>query len=736
MIFENIKLKYYKISNPLQIEYFQTRKPNLFEFLILQIIIDHPDRSDTMQEILKKDFNISEITIFQKTFIELKKNKLIKEKVLNSIDYIVSRGDSNFNSPIEKFDVEEEIKKVFKTENYVISQETKNKRVFVEYDFINEEFKIKDTNSEKNFTSTYNYEMKNDFSKNLDKKDFENILDKYLHENNDWFSSEDILKDVFFNNDNTKQLNNLLFSSKINSVVCEKQISLEIKNNGAVNIISENQKILKYFQDNESARSDLFKSIIEQYNHKILEIFEPKRGVIDQTIFDEKIFSHDNLPDYERSELLLLNNDDYFAEDKVLNFKKLTKNTKYIIIYNSKANTSLQEFKDGKQIFYLNQVSDDTLINSTVSFLNFNTGFTNFALVKTPLTNLNFEIPIFKKINNTNDQQRKVLESVCLGLTNTFKRAMNTKEYSKAVYLFEMIRTLNHVENAFEVIEEKLISDISEGEVFENFGSLLKLSTTEAIFKKYETIMIKILSDIGNSKNHSSLPAILGKYSIFNKEVFKKILFDVKSDFNLEQIIKMDEVLKKMDIDIWKFNIFNCLKVLAERFVNNPKFDSLNLSNSSNSLILKNHIELFNNYIIMTSYFNKKQYDEAAQIFASLFENLINVLNNLKNIKNDFETYYRYLGDKMASYYSEYNTYLEGKIALNIKTPIWNIRSENIKKYQKLNGELNKNMPKILFNYPLEFKIAYVNKEENSSKNDWFFAKINVKQLILDIYAR
>ncbi|AXK51045.1 hypothetical protein [Spiroplasma alleghenense] len=738
MIFENIKLKYKKIYHQVQIEYFQTRKPNLFEFILIQIILDHPEKDKSISEILKKDFNISETTIFNKTFAELKKIKIIKENIANSVEFIVSKSNSSFESPIKGFSIDESIKTGFIKENYVISQETKNKRFYISYDFLNDDLNFLMSNSEKGFNSSYEFEIERKINKNIEKKLFLELLRKFLNKNGEWFSQDDILKNVFFDNENVNDLNLVRLSNENNFVIAEKLINLEISSDSRIKILSEEKSILNYFEGNPQLKKELYISVIQQYQKKVREIFEPKRGEIDFEIFDSKILNYENLPVYDASEILLINNDDYFAEDKVLNFKKITRNVKYIIIYNSKANNSFQEVKDGKMIFYLNQLSDYTLNNSTISFLNFESGFTNFAFIESDLVDLDIKVPFFQKILNSESDQKNMLSNISVGLSRTFSKCLDIKEYGRSVNLFKILETLNQLDIALEVIREKLQENILEGSIFTEFGKILKHSVSEKTFQKYEEILIKILFDICNSKNYLNFPRIISNYKIINSNLFKKYLLETSCVFDIEKLIQIDLVLQEMDIDLWKFNIFGSLKVFSEYFFENKRLE-ITKHHQVKSNIFQSHYEFFKDFLIMNSYFYKKQYDEAAQIYLNVFSNMKSIFKNFKNIKYDFESYFILISNLMSSYYRDYDLYLELKISANIKLPIWKIRYDSIQKYNDISKRLNANMPTEFQNAPLEFKVAYLCefKGEKSFVEQLLDKNTkNIDDIILDIYSR
>ncbi|AHI54123.1 hypothetical protein SSABA_v1c07210 [Spiroplasma sabaudiense Ar-1343] len=733
MQFENIKIKYYKALANVQIEYFQTRKPSLLEFLLIQIIISHPEKEKSFLEILKDDFDISEPDLFEKSFKELRRVRIIEE---NNLVSIVSQK-KGFTAPIRNYLINKKILDNFQNGKYLISQEIKVKKFYLIYDYIANNWEIQKSKTNLSSTGSYQFEIQSKKEISVSKEKVIDIAKDFFSKNDDIFSKEDNIKSIFIDGIDIEKLDQIFLNSPENYLLADKNINMNIDENQNIFIESDDLFVASFFNENEKLKSEIASFIIEQYSKKIAEIFAAKRGKILQDLYLNKSYTFENLPTPVDAEILFINNDDFFAEERVFKIKKIVQGIPYIFVYNSKGNSRFQEEFNGKTVFYLNQIENIFFDSSTLVYYSKTYGFLGLGLLNSSLSANGLEVPLFKMLKKDSENQKNIQNSFLNNLALILKQCLEIKEFQKALAIIKFFDQFGFLKNALEVIENQLVIDLKKGRFFEEISLLLNENSEGELLKIVELTLMQIIVKFSQKATGMDFINVIRLYSFKNNKDYEKYLKKISITFSLEEIYLLNEVLQNNNIEIWKNNYFNCLKILVENFYQNPKVGfGVNLEVESE--IYQQHIDFFTNFSILNTYFHKKQFFEIKDQFLKVFNCLNKILENIENIENDRAVYLLLLANIMIMYYQDYHRYLSQKLSLGDLDAILEKKQEMLKNYYELDEKMNSELKEELKKLPLEFKVIYLsyvdNKKEIVDKIITTSA-VKINQLVIDIFS-
>ncbi|ALD66053.1 hypothetical protein [Spiroplasma cantharicola] len=730
MIFNKIEIQYEKFYLPLKIKYSEIRKPTFMEFLILLIIIEHPNKNKNMEEILEIDFNIKNKILFERALREL-----INFKVIEIGKNKVGVGLLNMHTPIKNFSIDLNLKEEFKKGTYTISQDNKFQDVkfFADPIFKNKEI-ITDINWKKRVADV---KFTHKLSISIDKKEFSNKewlysgCSEFIKQNSDIFGDNSYLRDVLYDAQQSIQdAHNFEKYIQVDTAAIEAWI--EIFDNGAYKIKTENKLFDDYLRLNPKMSLDILKSILNKYDEKIKKLFMPELNFKNKPNFMPNCDLFSNLNIKTSYNLMLVNDQFIKSDDEIIKSKELSKNIEIIIFYNSKRNTKVVTTVDNKLIFYVDYIDDEILQNNSFVYLDSKNASNSFLLANKSFDSININIPVIYKYKNPIEpiELTKLFSSKVYDVLEKFEDSLINKKYDISMNIYLILERLGLEEKVSSILENFLLKSIDFGQNYNDMKEHLAEKTDRKLALILEKVAKSLIIKISNERTDEELFDILENYQFIDTKNILDIFDKINMQNTIQNIYKINSFLEKHSIDGWKYNVRDSLVVLTKFFKINNRAEMFD-ENKYTSDVWKQHAETLNIIGKITKELYTTNYKFVEENYKYLLDSIIELVGNSLDIEN-FDQYVLNLSESLIDFYKYYYKYKSEQFPLMTEDLVdYKVKILAGNYINRIENEINEFIDKKIYNMPIELKLVWVknvlNKPEVVDKilknNDNYYKK-------------
>ncbi|AUB31201.1 hypothetical protein [Spiroplasma floricola] len=713
MIFNKIEILYDKLYLALKIKYSEIRKPTFMEFLILLIIIEYPNKRKTLSEILKQDFNILNQTVFEKALRDLINFKVIEvNKIRLSVDLL------NMNIPINNFKIKEQIEQKFKTGDYTISQDNKTQDFKYFFDPITKEIEVlKEINWDKRITDlkfSHKINIPVEYSQIKNKNLISSKLSELVKQDQNLFGENCVLKNISIDDELIENIRAFEEYIKTENVAIEA--SIEIFNNGAFKIKTDNNFFNNYLRLNSEISLEILKDVLNKYDEKLKKIFVPEISFKDKHKFISSPELLSNLNVKTNYNLLLINDQFIKSDTEIIKNKDFTKNIQIIIFYNSKRNTKVTDIVDDKLIFYVDYIDNEVLQSNSFIYLDSQNLMNGFLVANKLVEIINLNIPVFFLYKNPTDPLNLVslFKSNIKNALEKFEHSLLNSNYKTSMSIYIILERLSLEREVIAILEKFLLDTVNSGSNYIEMRNYLLESENRKLSLTLEKIAKDLIIDISKNKSDEEMFEIIKNYEFKDSKNILDIFNKIDVENNIENIYKMNHYLQENSIDGWKFNVKNSLIVLTNYFKNNNRAEMFN-DNKYNSDVWIQHANTLNLIGKLTKELYMSNYQFVEDNYSRLLTSLIDLVKNSLDIKK-LDTYLINLSESLVDFYKTYYKYKITELQTLLNTSI-NYKVQLIagKYINNIEQALNKFLDKSIYNMPIELKLEWVKNIENKS---------------------
>ncbi|AUM62393.1 hypothetical protein [Spiroplasma monobiae] len=718
MIFNKIEILYDKVCLPLKIKYSEIRKPTFMEFLILLIIIEHPDKTKNLQEILEKDFEIKNQSLFERALRELINFKVIEiNKVRAGI------GSLNMNTSIDNFHIDAKIQKEFKKGTYTISHDNKFQDVKYFIDPITRKTEIlKEANWNKRVSDLkFSHRLSIPFD-NSQLENKELIFSKskdFMKDKSDIFGDDSFLKDILLEGqESINEVSRFKEYTKNDTAAIESWI--EIFDNGTFKVKTDNQNLEDYLRLNPNISAEILKDVATKYEDKLKKIFRPETNFTDMQNFISTPDLLSNLNVKTTYNLILINDQYIESDNEIIKNKDLTKNIETIIFYNSKRNNKVIDIIDGKVIFYVGYIENETLQSNSFIYLDSKNASTAFLVAEKNIQSINLNIPVLYAYKNSN----KILDLYAMFKTNIesiiekFEQSLLEANYELAMNIYLVLERVGLESKVSKALEYYLSKTTDSGSNYSEMKKYLSEAEDRKLFLILDRVAKNLIVNVSKERTDDELFEIVRNYKFVDTKNILDIFNQADIQNNIDNIYKINDFLRKNSVDGWKFNVRNSLNILTDYFKNNNRAEMFD-ENKYNSDVWTQHANTLNTIGKITKELYMNNYAFVENNYSYLLNSLMELVGNSLDIEN-FDQYLINLSDSLIDFYKSYYKYKSEQFSTitddMIEYKIQIIAGGYI---NKVEDALNEFIDKKIYNMPIELKLEWVkNVEKNSSAVD------------------
>ncbi|QGS51602.1 hypothetical protein [Spiroplasma tabanidicola] len=654
MIIDKVEILYDKQLLPLKILYSEIRKPTFIEFLVLSIIIEHPKKNLSLKEILNEDFKITNTDFFERALKDLVAYKIVDLNKTKS-----GWSTLGIDIEVEKLQVDSSIKKQFLQKDYTISQNNKSYDIKYVYDPIRKTYEvINDIDWDKRVKDVkFSYNLKISYQDKdfLNKKFITNNINNFIKNNKDIFGENFIFNDLKINNDlGIEDIDNV--KSLVNNVVCANEISIEITKKNNFKIISKENFFENFLKENSNVESEIILNVLQQYNKKILDVFNPKKAIEDTNNFllEPDLISNINIKTSQN--LLLVNNHDVKSFDKLLINKHLLSTAKIIIFYNSRANDKTIETKNGRIIAYVDSSKSKLLDENTLIYIDSESQIEGYAIANKSINEVKINLPVFyKHKNKTKIDLNDIFEDNLERLLDNYRDNLFGNDLKKSTITFLLLKRIGREDKLFEILYEFLKKDIDYGKNFKNLTNVFLEENNKDAILFLEKVLKEVFINVSKKRTAKDIINLIEKYNWLNTSEFLEMINNINLENDMENLFKVNAILDSRKIDGWKGNIRNCLVELFKYSKNRLVPDLLDI-NKYNSLTWEQHASTINSIGSITKSLYTNDYEKVQSNYSSMLNKLVDIIKSNNNIY-DYKNYLLSIGDCIIDFYKEYYNY-------------------------------------------------------------------------------
>ncbi|WP_338985334.1 hypothetical protein [Spiroplasma endosymbiont of Diplazon laetatorius] len=714
MIFNKIEILYDKVCLPLKIKYSEIRKPTFMEFLILLIIMEHPNKTKNLSDILKEDFDIRNQALFERALRELINFKVIEiNKVRAGI------GALNMKTSIDNFYIDLKIQQEFKKGTYTISHDNKFQDVKYFIDPITKVNEIlKDSNWAKRVSDLkFSYRLSIPFD-NSQLENKELIFSKsqaFMKEKSDIFGDDSFLKDILVEGqESINEVNRFKEFTKNDTAAIESWI--EIFDNGTFKVKTDNQYLDDYLRINPHVAAEILKDVSTKYEDKIKKIFRPENQLnnIQNFISSPDLLSNLNVK--TTYNLILINDQHVESDSEIIKNKDLTKNIEVIIFYNSKRNNKIIEVVDGKVIFYVGFIQNELLQDNSFIYLDSKNASSAFLVAEKKIESVNLNIPVLFAYKNSN----KVLDLVSLFKDNIdevierFEQSLLDSDYELAMNIYLILERIGLEEKVSKSLENYLGKTVDSGTNYNEMKKYLLEIEDRKLFLILEKVAKNLIVNSSKERTDDEFFELIKNYKFVDTKNILDIFNEVDIQNNIDNIYRINDFLRKNSIDGWKFNVRNSLVVLTDYFKNNNRAEMFEES-KYNSDVWNQHASTLNLIGKITKELYMSNYKFVEDNYNYLLTSLLELVGNSLDIK-DFDAYLINLSESLIDFYKSYYKYKSEEFSTITEDMIeYKIQILAGGYINKVEDALNEFIDKKLYNMPIELKLEWVKNVENNS---------------------
>ncbi|AKU80223.1 hypothetical protein [Spiroplasma turonicum] len=692
MLFDKIEILYEKYFLPIKIKFSESRKPTFIEFLVLSIILDYKNTSETLKNILENEFEIKNQVLFEKALRDLINFQIIQFKELT-----LTIGETNTNIPIGSFVIKEEVKKTFNNDDFIISNNNKFYDIKYFYDPIQNDSKaIKDIDWLKKIPKAkLSYKIKNTF---LNKEYFNKnlMIEKtlqFFNNNSDIIGLKPKILDIV-----TSEQQEIKDFNLLNKLIKKDQIAietcLEINNDGDYKLLIENDSLQLYIEKNQELKKEFVKDILKQYKSSLENIFSVENNLPSSENFFYEVDLISNININSNWNLLLINDQHIYSQADFFKNKELTRNIEFVIFYNSKRNSNEVSFIDNKIIIYINNLNNDFLNSTTFTYISSDNKIKSFLISNFLLDGMNIKFPVtyLAKVRELNviNIFEMFLKEIKLALNkNLFSKNFSiVKLYLKVLERFGQI---NLIKDVFTIYIKETIN---EPNYFNELKLYLKNNNLQSLLKLFKDVSNEAIMDSLNDYDDDNKLNIIEKLNINSKTEILKLINALKWSEEIQTILRLNKYLEKKYIDGWLINIANSINVLLNYFYKDQRENLFDTSLFSNSSSYIEHTKLLNELATMNNYLYKKNFIIVEELYNKFITNFIKLLNTYstnndylivysKVLKEFYQTLYEYQSNIFSNMDTNEINYKVFYLAINYVSKLENkllVHNSNDKK--------------------------------------------------------
>ncbi|QHX36387.1 hypothetical protein [Spiroplasma sp. BIUS-1] len=718
MIFNKIEILYDKVCLPLKIKYSEIRKPTFMEFLILLIIIEHPNKTKNLEDILREDFEINNQALFERALRELINFKVIEiNKVRAGI------GALNMKTSIDNFYIDSKIKQEFKSGTYTISHDNKFQDVKYYLDPITQTSEIlKESNWSKRVSDLkFSHRLSVPYN-NLyfDNKDLLfSKANEFMKSKADIFGDDSFLKDILVEgNESINEVSKFVEYTKNDTAAIESWI--EVFDNGTFKIKTENKYFEDYLRSNPNVGAEILKSVSLKYEEKLKKIFRPENSVANIQNFISSPDLMSNLNVKTNYNLILINDQHVESDNEIIKSKDLTKNIEMIIFYNSKRNNKIMDVVDGKLIFYVGYVESQVLQENSFIYLDSTNTANGFLVANKLIETINLNIPVLYAYKNRAQSLNLVelFSSNLEGLMTHFEESLLNEDYEKAMNIYLILERIGLEKNVSKSLENYLAKTTDSGDNYVSMKKYLSEVEDRKLFLILEKVAKNLIINISKERTDDELFEIIKNYKFTDTKNILSIFNQVDIQSNIENIYRINDYLRKNSIDGWKFNVRNSLNVLTSYFKNNNRSEMFDENKYSSDVWVQNANTL-NIIGKITKELYMSNYEFVESNYDQLLNSIIELVTNSLDIHN-FDEYLMNISDSLIDFYKTYYKYKSEQFSTITDDMIeYKIQILAGGYINKIEDMLNELVDKKIYNMPIELKLIWVkNVEKNSEAVD------------------
>lgn len=645
--------EYQKIS--FVVEYQTPIKPTFFEYLILNIITTYPLRDYTIAQVLKEEFNLNDLKIYEETIkylIQTVKCMVFKDLV-ESMTMHSYADDKYLDKPIRSYALSLNAKKAFSQKLLVSNKENKYYNVeFIIDQWKNELFIY--NSKEHNLKSQIPNNaivIKNKVKKHFNHNDLKDRLDEYkknISANNP-FTIQTTFSNIIAQNKNVKQIEKL---SELSLPVYEqKEINIALtKYKDVILQVKDDRHLQDYLENNEKVQNTIMNDLINNLQQNNKAIFKTDIKKINTTLFEQQCYDPWEI-DLPLNNHIVLVNADKIDEMNFLNKKCYADKANIFVFFNSSKNNDVVNFHLNKPIIYINKSNLYIDTESFIIFLNNNDkiayALQNLAI---PKLNQNIALAFMYKAGYSKELIEILIKKINANIENNIKVSLTNKDFKNDiinVYLLELLWFKN---NLFYQWAESILSKVKDNLVIYN---IIKdnLNSLRLAFK-YEVDLHKIITKqyqkvIKNETDIIKTYSFLISTNIFKDKEILSLLEKTytENSVNLEQILHLEqqfeiEVYKK----IWNLNLFNCVTSFLKAISSNNVIKNIATDSKHKSGIFANLIHFYQlNQDNLKAFINNDLF-ASQKTFVQLFkleQTLIEQLSNINNSEQNIDLIYQ-----------------------------------------------------------------------------------------------
>ncbi|QBQ07374.1 hypothetical protein SGLAD_v1c01750 [Spiroplasma gladiatoris] len=717
MVFDKVEFIYSKDILPLKIIYSEIRKPTLIEFLVLSIILEHPNKQNSLQEILQEDFKIINTELFERALKDL-----ITYKIVDLNKSKAGWSTLGMDIEIEKLQIEKNIINSFLKKDFIISQSNKGYDIKWAFDQINNSCELINEVYWDKRVNDVKYSFK--YEKDYENENFWNskiIMEKlndFIKNNVEIFGTNFVFESLKINNEfdieNIKIAKPLLVKS-----ACAIELKVKIIKN-KFEVQTDDIDLKTFLNQNTTLQKDIVESVIIQYNKKILDTLVPKRDFISNEDFEKEEINIGSINIKTSQNLLLINNQDIKSFDKLLNIKHLLSSAKTIIFYNTKANNKTIETKNGRIISYVESTNDEILNKNSLIYIDSENNLTGFAITNYEIDFLKIKTPVaykFKYKNKINLKQ--VFENNLERVLESYKEELLTDEIDKSTITFLFLKRLGLEQKLNDILFDYLKKDIDQGKKFKSLISIFSKENNKEAINFLENILKNVFIELSKKRNSQNIIDLLERYNFENKNIFIELIININLDDELDNILRINTLLENKNLDGWKINIRNCLTSLF-KYAKNKNIPSLLDENNFTSVIYKQHANIINSIGKITKYLYQENFDKVKDSYFSLLNKILDLIKSFSYI-NNFKDYLIAVSECLTPFYKAYYDYKIKEIQyMDKESNEYILETKSANFINHIEEQLDLIISNEAITFPIEIKIEWakhINKKINEVEN-------------------
>ncbi|AHI52521.1 hypothetical protein [Spiroplasma culicicola] len=654
MIFDKVEIQYDKVCLPIKIKYSETRKPTFMEFLILSIILEHPNTKSSLKTILNNEFKIVNTDLFERALKDL-----IAFKVIELNKTTAGWSTLGINLEIEKMQINPLLKEQFNRKEYVISQSDKNLDVKWFYDPIMNGFEmLREPDWDKRINGvklSHKLELNSTGENFYTENNILTYAQKFIQQKPEYFGDNAVLSRIELNNE--IGLEDLMLAKQLTTkVACANEVWIEIFDNDTFKVRTQNSFLENHFRNNINASSEIVKDVLNKYSEKIKDRFVPKRvfDVSNSFIKEPDIISNINVR--TNWNLLLINGQDISSTNKILKSKDLISNVNIIVFYNSKSNNKTIEVIDGKIVAYVESSNDEVLKNNSLIYLDSENNLTAFAIVDKFISTVNENIPVIYAYKNRSQLNlEKVFEDNLERLLENYETELYKENLEASTIMFTFLKRIGLEKKLTSILKEYLYKDLDTAKLFYKLNNFLYNSNNHQASLFLEKCLAQVIVEVSKERNSEQVIELINKYNFKNTSILLKMINYLEIDDNIETIFKLNSILDERDIDGWKANIRNCLIQLLNYSKENMRSELLD-THKYKSKTWNEHANVINKIGTIT----KNLYSENFEFVENKYGEMLSAVVDLIKSHNSLKEYKQYLWNLsgcLTDFYSHYYEY-------------------------------------------------------------------------------